>query len=90
MQYTPYINVGTQGRGTVIIVKNCYQLTDVRRITNRKGISGVMNGITKIRLYATAGTEKRKKREQFCNKDINFFLQQPQEYMILAGDVNCY
>jgi hypothetical protein len=45
-----------------------------------------MNGVTIINIHAPAGKEKRKEREQFYNKDINYLLQQPQEYTIIASD----
>jgi hypothetical protein len=38
MNYTSYLNVGKAGRVTAILVKHGYKFTDVRGISNGRGI----------------------------------------------------
>jgi hypothetical protein len=59
-QYTTYIKVGKEGRGTAILIKDCYQLTNIQNIPTGRGISGQFNGITINNIHPPAGTEKKR------------------------------
>jgi exonuclease III len=78
-----------EGRGTAIITKEAYRMSNIRRIPNGRGISGRINGITIINLYAPAGTERNRERETFYNNDISSLLHDYNEHTILTGDLNC-
>jgi endonuclease/exonuclease/phosphatase family metal-dependent hydrolase len=88
-QYTPYINVGIEGRGTALIVKDCYHMQNIKQIPNGRGTAGELDDTTIINIYALAGAEKRKERETFYNAELIYLLQPTRENMIIAGEFNC-
>jgi len=81
--------MGTEGRGTVILAKDSYLLTNIQRIHTGRGISAHFNGIRIINIYARSGSEKRREREEFYNGDFARLLMHSNDNMFLAGDFNC-
>jgi exonuclease III len=65
--YTSHMNIGSDDRGTAIPTKDCYQLTDIRRIPTGRGMSAHFNGVKILNVYAPSGSEKRHDREDFYN-----------------------
>jgi exonuclease III len=88
-RYTPYINIGSEGRGTAILAKDCYTLTNINRIPTGRGISAQFNDIKIVNIYALSGSEKKRERDDFYNNDVALLLVHPNPHMILAGDFNC-
>src|SRR5215469_10592958 len=85
-QYTTHINIGTEGRRTAVMVKDCFTLNNIRRIPNGHGIAGEINGIKIINIYAPSGHARRRERECFFNSDLIQLLQDYRERTIIAGD----
>jgi len=83
---TPYINMGTQGRGTAILAKDSYLLTNIQRLPTGRGISAHFNGIRIINIYAPSCSEKRREREEFYNGDVTRLRMHSSDNMVLAGD----
>ena len=81
--------MGTEGRGTAILVKGCYLLANIQRIPKGRGISAHFNGIRIIKIYASARFEKKREREDFYNGGVASILINSSDSMILAGDFNC-
>jgi exonuclease III len=61
-QYTAHMNIGTDGRGTAILVKDGLILTNIQRIPSGRGIAATLNGIRIINIYAPSESEKRRER----------------------------
>jgi exonuclease III len=36
-RYTAYINIGSKGRGTAVLAKDCYHITNIQRIPTGRG-----------------------------------------------------
>jgi len=85
-RYTSYINMGTECRGTAILAKDSYLLTNIQRIPTGRGISAYFNGIRIINIYAPSGSEKKREREEFHNGDVARLLMHPSDNIVLAGD----
>jgi exonuclease III len=87
--YTTHLNMGTEGRGTALLVKDAYKVDDVRRLPSGRGIMATFNGIRIVNIYAPSGTSKRKERELFYNLELPHLIGQPPAEMLIAGDFNC-
>ena len=85
-RYTSYINMETEGRGTAILAKDNYLLTNIQRIPTGRGISAHFNGIRIVSIYAPSGSEKRHERQEFYNSDVAHLLMHSTYNMVLAGD----
>jgi len=64
-RYTSYINMGTEGRGTAIVAKDSYLLTNIQRIPTGRGISAHFNGIRIINIYARQVLKRNVKERNF-------------------------
>jgi exonuclease III len=69
-RYIQYINVGTEKRGTAILVKDGIMLTEIRCLPSGRGITAKYNGISVINIYAPPGAEKKQDREAFYNTEV--------------------
>ena len=81
--------MGTECRGTTILAKDSYLLTNIQRIPTVRGISAHFNGIKIINIYAPSGSEKKHEREEFYNGNVARLLMHSGVNMVLAGDFNC-
>jgi endonuclease/exonuclease/phosphatase family metal-dependent hydrolase len=88
-RYIAYINIGTEGRGTAILAKDNYLITNIQRIPTGRGITAHFNGIKTINIYAPSGSKKKREREDFYNGDVARLLTHYSDNMVLAGDFNC-
>jgi exonuclease III len=88
-RYTAHINIGTEGRRTAILAKDCYSLTNIHRIPKGRDISATFNGIKISNIYAPSGSEKNREREEFYNDHVIRLFMHSSDKMILAGDFNC-
>jgi len=88
-RYTSYMNMGTERRGTAILAKDSYLLTNIQRIPTGRGMSAHFNGIRIINIYTPSGSEKKREREEFYNGDVARLLMHSSDNMVLAGDFNC-
>jgi exonuclease III len=53
--YTAHVNIGLERRGTAILIKECYNLTDVKYMQSGRGISGIFQNIKIVNIYARSG-----------------------------------
>jgi exonuclease III len=88
-RYTKYINIGTEQRGTAIIVKDRLILTQARRLPSGRGIAGTFSGTCTVNICALSGAEKKDERETSYSNDLPYLLPTPRADLILAGDFNC-
>jgi exonuclease III len=56
------INIGPEGRGTAILIKDCYTLTDIQYMPTGRGITAFFNGVKILNLYAPSGSEKNERK----------------------------
>jgi exonuclease III len=87
--YTCYINEGTEKRGTVIVLKDGINITEIKRIPTGRGITVKHNDLWTINIYAPSGAERKAEREHFYNTELTYILTLTHNAMILAGDFNC-
>jgi exonuclease III len=73
-RYIQYVNIGTEKRGTAILVKDGILLTDIKCLPSGRGITAKYNGISVINIYAPSGAEKKQDREAFYNNDVPYLL----------------
>ena len=57
--YTAHINIGTDGGGTAILVKEGITLTNNQRIPSGREIAATLHGIRIVNIYAPSGSEKK-------------------------------
>ena len=65
--YTKHINIGTEHRGTAILIKDVIQINKIICLPSGRGIAGVLEGIHMIKIYAPLGAAKKEERETFYN-----------------------
>jgi exonuclease III len=87
--YTAHVNIRIEGRGTVILHKDCYHLTDIEKLPAGRGISGLFIEVKIISGYAPSGSARKGEREEFFNIIFPQLLRHPHPKLILAGDFNC-
>jgi exonuclease III len=86
--YTTYLNIGAEGRGTALMVKEVYKIDDVCRLPSGRGIMATFHGVRIVNVYAPSGTNKRRERDHFYNLELPQLIGQPPSAMLLAGDFN--
>src|SRR5215510_6533193 len=86
--YESHLNIGTENRGTAILVKEGLTSRDILRIPSGRGMAATINGIRYINVYAPSGTEKKKEREDFFNRLLRTLIPTTSGEMVLAGDFN--
>jgi exonuclease III len=88
-RYIQYVHIGTEKRGTAILVKVEIPLTDIKCLPSGRGITIKYKGISVINIYAPSGAEKKQNRDVFYNNDVPYLLPGHNTDTILAGDFNC-
>ena len=63
-RYTSYINIGTEDRGTAILAKDSYFLTNIQRIPTGGGMSTPFSGI-RIKTFIPCPVLKRTVKEKY-------------------------
>jgi hypothetical protein len=87
--YTSYMNIGTELRGTAILVKQGIMVSEVKRLPSGRGMAAKFRNTWIINIYAPSGAERKNERETFYTTDILHLLPPPGGDMILGGDFNC-
>jgi exonuclease III len=87
--YNVYYNVGPDMRGTAIMVKQKYLLTNITKIPLGRAIAADFREYRFVKIYAPSGTSKRAEREIFFNKQLPECLYTHAKHFIRGGDFNC-
>jgi exonuclease III len=87
--YTAHVNIGIEGRGTAILHKDCYHLTDIEKLPTGRGILGLFNDVKIISVYAPSGSARKGESEEFLNVSVPQLLRHPHPKLILARNFNC-
>jgi exonuclease III len=86
--YSAHINLGSEGKGTAILIKDSHTLTDIEYMPTGRGITVLFNGVKILKVYVLSGSNKND-REAFYNMDIPRLLIHPTTNLLMAGDFNC-
>jgi exonuclease III len=76
--YHTHLNIGTEMRGTAMMMKTGLQATCIRRLPTRRGIAGKINGTHIVNIYAPSGAEHRQERERDFST-VNYHGYFPQQ-----------
>jgi exonuclease III len=87
--YTTHLNMGPEGRGTAILLKNDLESRNLRRLPSGRGMSIHVQELCLITVYAPSGAEKQREREDFFMLEVPNLIPTTPTEMILAGDLNC-
>jgi exonuclease III len=60
--YNTILNIGSEMRGTGLMIKNGLHATGIQRLPTGRGIACKINGIHMVNIYAPSGAEQRKER----------------------------
>jgi len=63
--YATYLNIGAKIRGTAILAKRDFPLTNVTSLPKGRAIAADYNGLRLVNVYAPAGTVRRAGRKRF-------------------------
>jgi exonuclease III len=87
--YATYLNIGADMRGTAIMERHDFPLTDITSLPTGRAIDANHGGLRLIRGYGAAGTARRADREHFFNSDLPALLYAASPSMLIGGDFNC-
>ena len=86
--YQYICNIGNNKRGTAILVKDNYNLTDVIKLPCGRGISCKINNISIVNVYAPSGSHAKNEREEFFKLKLPILLLNHTEHVVITGDFN--
>jgi exonuclease III len=84
--YKTYLNIGSNLRGTAILVKYGIVVEDVKRLPTGRGIAAHILNKWFINVYAPSGAEKRAERESFYSTDTVTLLPVLEVESVMGGD----
>jgi exonuclease III len=87
--YKSHLNIGTELRGTAILVKRGITVTEIKRLPSGRGMAIKFQNTRIINIYAPSGAERKNKREKFYTTDIIPLLPPAGVDKIMGGDFNC-
>jgi len=87
--YATYLNIGANIRGTAILAKHDFPLTNVTSLPTGRAIAADYNGIRLVNVYAPAGTARRADRERFFISELPALFYATSQSVLLGGDFNC-
>lgn len=82
-------NPGTNNRGTAIIYRSDFEVSDVLCDTEGRIISVDIANIRLINVYSPSGSQRKAERELFFAKDVPIHFSLSNKPVILIGDFNC-
>lgn len=83
------VNIGTEARGTALLVRAPLKATDIRTLPSGRGISAVIAGVTFVNVYGPAGSQGRGERPHFLINQLALLLADVGGPIVLGGDWNC-
>jgi exonuclease III len=87
--YETFDNVGTHTRGTSIVAREEFHLTNITILPTGRAIAAVYKGIQLVNIYAPSGTERRAEREHFYNTKLPHLIRAGHRNIVFGGDFNC-
>jgi exonuclease III len=87
--YTTHLNMGPEGRGTAILLKNDLESRNLRRLPSGRSMSIHLHWLCIVTVYAQSGAEKKREREEFLMIDVPNLIPTTPTELILAGNFNC-
>lgn len=87
--YQVFENIGTTGRGTVILSKTGLHQHGIKRLPTGRGIAAYYYNTCIRKLYAPSGAANRAEREAFFNTELIDLIPHTPTEMIMVGDFKC-
>lgn len=87
--YNVVCNVDHTRRGTAIALKEHVQYSNIEKSLDGRIIALRVQNTTLCNVYAPSGTALRAERERFYDNTLAFYLRNPTDHTIIAGDFNC-
>jgi exonuclease III len=88
-RFKTYLNIGHNIRGTVILERHDFPLTNVTPLPTGRAIAADYNGHRLVNVYAPAGTARRTDRELFFNPELPALFYAASKSVLLGGNFNC-
>jgi exonuclease III len=88
--YQAYVNTGTEGRGTAIIMKEGLNLETIKRLPSGRGIAGLFKDTWIVKIYAPSGAERRRDRENVFANDLALLLPTGRHNMLFGRGLQLY
>ena len=76
--YTTYLNIGANMRGTAILARYDFPLTNVTSLLTGRAIAADYNGFLLVNVYAPAGMARRTDRERFLIQSCRPYFMPPR------------
>ena len=76
-------------RGTAIMARHDFPLTNVTSLRTGLAIAADNNGIRLVNVYAPAGTTRRADRERFYNSELPALFYAASQSVLIGGEFNC-
>jgi exonuclease III len=86
---TTYLNIGANIRGTAILARHDFPLTNVNSLLTGRAIAGDYNDIRLVNVYSPTDTARRTDREHFFNSEVPALFYAASQSVLLGGDLNC-
>ena len=87
--YSAHINIGTEKRGTAILMKEGISVNNIKTLPSGRGIAGLFEDTWLINVYTPSVAEKRHEWENFFTTELAYLLPTGPTEILLAGDFNC-
>jgi exonuclease III len=87
--YETFDNIGTHMRGTSIVARKEFHLTNITTLLTGRAIAAEYKCIQLINIYAPSGTERRAERGHFYNMELPQLIRADHRNMVFGGDFNC-
>jgi hypothetical protein len=87
--YTAHVNIGTDRRGTAILMRQPLSLERIDVLPSGRGIAGYYTETYIVNVYAPLGAARRAERQEFCHVHLPYLFRSMPRHFILGGDFNC-
>ena len=88
--HSPLINIGENGSGTAILIRNSFEFSQPLLDPNGRISSVVVNGVNYVNIYAFSGSNRKKERDQLFINDLAVHLGKGGKKIdVIGGDFNC-
>ena len=87
--YTTQYNIGSNRRGTAIVVRDGINLENIILSPSVRAMAARFREIWIINVYASSITAMKQERERFFNSELPHLLTRETSHILLGGDFNC-
>jgi exonuclease III len=88
--YNAYFNVRTNERGTTMLTREPFTLTNITKLSSGRGMAVSYRAVWLVDIYAPSGSAKTQERENFYNVELSYLLRSIPPTMIIGGISTAY